>query len=316
MTAGLAEGAEAACAAGRCREAIEALEEEIRHRPASVSAYYTLGLCYSGGCRAHEWTHAGIAAQYLGQALKLLGERGGMARASILDALGSALAAGREPSALRAAIERHLEAAAIYQGQGREDDWARLQFNIGNSLCALSEITGEDHWQEAVARYENALAIRTREKDELRHAAVLENLGSAYRFAGNIRKAIDCYHCALRICRRAVQPARRAAIENNLGNAFLSLPSTDRRADARNARRALHHLDRALRLRRQEQGSREYGITQYNRAQAFLRLDGYGLDAVVTCLEAAAAAFRACGEGRYLEWIDRQLVGQVTKRPR
>ena len=108
----------------------------------------------------------------------------GRFRAAVVDQLGNTLChSGSTPRAvaLRAAIECHIEAAEIYQSLGMADDWGRTQFNLGNSCCDLSEITGEDHWQEAVFHYEESLRVRTREKDPERHAAVLENLGSAYR---------------------------------------------------------------------------------------------------------------------------------------
>jgi tetratricopeptide (TPR) repeat protein len=224
---------------------------------------------------------------------------------------------------LRDAIECHIEAAAIYRSLGMADDWGRTQFNLGNSYCELSEITGEDYWQEAVLHFEASLRVRTREKDPERHAAVLENLGSAYRRLScgcpgdNIGKSIKCYRRALRIYAPARYPDKSAALENNLGNAYLSLPETDLKNQLRNARRALRHFDRALRVQCRDRSSRAYGITQYNRAQAHYRLGlisaSENSTAVVTCLEEALAAFQSCGHERYIELARAQMerIGRI-----
>jgi tetratricopeptide (TPR) repeat protein len=214
------------------------------------------------------------------------------------------------------AIECHIDAADIYRSLGMSGDWGRAQFNLGNSYCDLSEMGGEDHWQEAVSRYEASLCVRTREKDPGRHAAVLENLGSAYRrivdsTGGNVRKSIKCYQRALRIYTAATHPDKSAALENNLGNAYLSLLEKDEKTRVRNARRALRHFDRALRIQSRDRCSPVYGITQYNRAQAHYRLaqasPGGNPKVAVTCLEEALAAFQSCGEEHYTALVRAQL---------
>jgi hypothetical protein len=65
----------------------------------------------------------------------------------------------------------------------------------------------------------------------------------------------------------AREPARYAALHNNIGNAYLSMPGT------RNARRALHHLERALAFRTRAAAPAEYAVTQLNRGTAFARLE-------------------------------------------
>jgi tetratricopeptide (TPR) repeat protein len=310
-----------ACAARNCARAIDLLECVVRAQPGNLPVYYLLGLCYSGTCGfSHPLICPNLAVAYLRRALALLGEDGGIVRATILDALGSALVRGRDASpvaAARTAIECYREAARIYQQCARLDDWARTCFNLGNSLCDLSEMGGEDHWREAVFHYEESLRVRTREKDPERHAAVLENLGSAYRSLSggapgdNVKKSIRCYQRALRVYVPASHPDKSAAVENNLGNAYLSLPETDEKTKARNARRALRHFDRALRIQSRDKSSRAYGITQYNRAQANCRLTkaspGGNPKVVATCLEEALAAFQSCGDNRHLRLVRAQL---------
>ncbi len=313
------EEAERACANGDCETAINLFERAVGIEPYNLRLHYRLGSCYGGACRTHALVHPDMAIAYLRQALRLMGAGSGSMRAAVVDQLGNALCrSGSIPraAALRMAIECHIEATEIYQSLQMTDDWGRTQFNLGNSYCELSEISGEDHWREAVSRYEESLSARTRKKDPERHAAVLENLGSAYRrladsLGGNVKKSIKCYQRALRIYAPATHPDKSAALENNLGNAYLSLLEADQKTRVRNARRALRHFDRALRVQGRDRCSRAYGITQYNRAQAHYRLaltlpDG-DPKVAVTCLEEAFAAFQSCGEDGYTELIRAQL---------
>ncbi len=313
-------GAETACAAGQCEKAIGLLEHAVRLQPNNPIFHYRLGVCYSGGCRSHEMIHPDMAISYLRQALRLYGPDAGLARATVLDSLGNALPASRDltrETALRAAVQCHREAAGIYESLASPDDWARANFNLGNACCDLSDATGEDHWREAVDCYEKSLRVRTRQRDPERHAAILENLGTAYRrlsaedHAGNVKRCIQCYRRALAIYAPRTHPEKNAALQNNLGNAFLSLPDTGETSGARNARRALHHFECALRVQSRTRLTRAYGITQYNRAQAYFRLarssPPENLTLAISCLEEACRVFQACGEDRWLEAARSQL---------
>ena len=313
----LVEGVGNACAEGRCADAVQLLDQAVRDHPGDFTLYYRLGICHSGACRSHVHVSSGLAAEYFRQALRLSSGKPDLTRAIILDALGDALCRSRAPAALQASIDCLREAAAIYRALGKSDECARAQFNLGNCFCELSETTGEDRWREAIDRYQEALRVRTRDHDPERHAALLENLGSAYRRLSsgvpgdNVRKSIRCYRRALRICSPCKYAARTAALQCNLGNAWLSVPGTADGSAARNARRALRYFERALRLQSADPGSRDYGITQYNRAMAYCRLlrDSPGNDprVAVTCLEKALAAFQSCGEVRYMQLARAQL---------
>ena len=298
MNPSAAIAAETACTEGRCEEAIELLERALLAEPDNFELLYRLGVCYGGGCR-HPLTRPDMAIPYLRRALRLAPEG---SRAAVLDALGNTLIESREApreAALREAVECHCEAAAIYRAQGDLEDWARVEFNLGNFCCELSD------WQAAVSHYRQSLAVRTRAKDPARHAAVLENLGTAYRHlatAEDIKKSISCYRRALWDFRPG-QPSRNASVENNLGNAFLSLPG----AAARNARRALVHFERALRILGDDKTCRTWAITQYNRAHAYLRLGRN--EAAAACLRESSAAFRACGDFLCSEQAERLSLG-------
>lgn len=320
MPGAAAEDAKQACGARDCENAIHLWEKAVGSQPHDYELHFQLGLCYGGLCERHPLVHPDMAVAYLRHALRLTEAAPKRVRVAIVDQLGDTLCHSGSDSgtaALRAAIECQVEAAEMYQSLGMTEDWGRIQFNLGNSCCDLSEIAGEDHWQEAVFHYRESLRVRTREKDPERHAAVLENLGSAYRrlsVSGTgepVKESIRCYRRALRIYAVASRPEKSAALENNLGNAFLSLPDSDRQTNARNARRALRHFDRALGMQSRNKGSRAYGITQYNRAQAYCRMALTSADAnpkiAVLCLEESFAAFQACGDLRYTQLVRAQL---------
>ncbi|HUI53680.1 MAG TPA: hypothetical protein VLY04_01825 [Bryobacteraceae bacterium] len=318
MAAAAMAGFKRACAAHECADAIAVVEQEVACRPNDFQLYYVLGLCHGGGCRTHPLTHPEMAVAYLRQALRLAGPSDRPNRAAILDELGNILIRGTsEPrkSALRESLDCHSEAAQLYESIGKPAHAARLHFNVANSFCELSEITGADHWQEAVLHYQRSLESRTRLADPERYAATLENLGTAYRRlpvtdGSNIKNSIKCYRRAIRVYTAAAYPEKHASLHNNLGNAFLSLPGTDAGIVERNARRALRHFDSALRIQ-SACGGRDYGITQYNRAQAYLRLarssPAGNLKSAAGCLRKARAAFQSCGEDRYTQLIRAQL---------
>jgi tetratricopeptide (TPR) repeat protein len=310
------ESVQRACAEGRCERAIELLEEALREQSLGFGLHYALGRCYGGGCRTHSLTDPDMASAYLRRSLDLLGDERGLSRAATLDELGNTLVRSRgapRDEALRRAIECHREAAEIYARLGNRQEWARTQFNLGNSSCELSETTGEDHWREAVSHYEDSLRVRTREADPEGHAASLENLGTAYRrlSGADVRKCIGCFRKALHVYTAAAYPGKCAAVESNLGNVFLSLPAADAGSSDRNARRALRHFDRALGLQTRDTATRGYAVTQYNRAQAYLRLARAApvphLSIAAQCLEEAFATFETCGEHRYSQIIRDQL---------
>jgi tetratricopeptide (TPR) repeat protein len=309
----VASGAERACAAGDCERAIGLWEKAVVRAPADYTLHYRLGICYGGACRTHGMVHGEMAVSYLRQASRLTENSEKRGRAIIQEQLAGAICRGASPTAdaLRSAIECYREAAEIYLSSGMLADWARTQFNLGNTCCDLSELGEEEHWKEAVFHYTEALSARIREQDTDGQCAVLENLGTAYRrlqegdSADNIRKSIQCYQRALRVRGTALNPSRVAALHNNLGNAFLSLPWDDQRIRERNAHRALRHFDRALQIESQNRSGRIYGITQYNRGQAYRILEDF--DAALACLNAALAILQSCGDGRYVQLVRIQL---------
>ncbi len=326
MVSSLLDRATSSCIKHRCGEAVNLLEEAVRLQPANSELHYRLGICHSGGCRHNSITNPDLAVEYLRHALSLTASsKDSLICAGILDTLGNAYVYSRQlPKKVRleAALECHRTAAEIYLSRNQLDDWAREEYNQGNAWCELPEEEHPDKWQQAIMHYEQALRIRTRDKNPLRYAATLQNLGTAYRQlnhgdrAANVRQATDCYRRALKVYSFSCFPIQYAALHNNFGNAYLSLALTDEKIRHRCARRALQHLDRALQVRTRAEHPVDFAVTQYNRGQAFLLLveenpqDGYVK--AVACFQEAHDCFLLCGQAKSAK-AARQQVQRVRQ---
>jgi tetratricopeptide (TPR) repeat protein len=272
----------------------------LRHEPSNPELHYRLGCCYSGGCRSHELVSSTVAVVFLQRALALIGpDSPASLRPRYEDAFGNALLRDNRPDSAIPYLQR---AAEGFFALGMLEDWSREQYNLGNAHCELPDSAAPGKWLSALGHYRNALQVRTEEHDRGRHAATLQNLGTAYRqlYDGgstNVQAAIRCYLSALRIWSRLKRPDREAELHNNLGNAYLSLAGS-RDAQLRNIRRAIDHLGRALAVRDRLQRPHEYAVTQFNIGQAFLKRaslsQGDGLEQAESCFREAVESFELC----------------------
>jgi tetratricopeptide (TPR) repeat protein len=292
-------------------------------RPADPDIHYQLGFCYTGGCRAHSLLDPEIAIFHYRRALSLSASENTLARAMVLGALGNAyLSAPRHAGPrLLTAIHCYEEASEIYDRAGRLDAWAREQFNLGNAWCEMPEGEFLEKWERAIEHYKRALSIRTQQRDAKHYVATLQNLGTAYRelktgdSSGNIRRTIECYHHAIRALPRSAPNGKRADLHHNLGNAYLTLAwkGID---GARNLRRAIRHLDRALVARTRSQCRFDYAATQFSRGQAYLQQalvcggDRAAKGQARVCLEEARDNFRLAGRADLADAAER-LLGLV-----
>jgi tetratricopeptide (TPR) repeat protein len=308
---GLPENLRANCARHECAQVIDSLEEVTRLEPQNARASFTLGFCYSGGCRTHSLVDVEIAISHFRQALvRLRDGEDSLLRAQILGALGNAYCDSSQltPTArLETAIWCYEQAAASYARSGKLTEWAREQYNLGNAWCDLPASAFPEKWSRAITCYEAALSIRTPMTDPTARAATLQNLGTAWRElptgdkTRNVARAIQCYRRALRVRGASAAPLKSAALHNNLGNAYLTLPASDEERRKRNATRALRHFDRALTVRTAQRCPGDYAITQFNRGSAFLRLaEGNSgtreeLEKSFACFEEADRNFLDCG---------------------
>ncbi|MFZ0913100.1 MAG: hypothetical protein WBQ76_04665 [Candidatus Korobacteraceae bacterium] len=309
MNANQQDAAPRPCNGEPCEIVILKLQQVAEQNPQNWRLRYQLGICYSGRCQKHPLVSPDLALEELGLACKALhGPQEPRIRAAILSLLGllypHSLRLPTKARLLRA-VECDEEAAAIYFKSEMFQEWARIQYNLGNTWCEFPDDQFPDKWENAIAHYEQALLFRTRQADPACFAATMENLGTAYRqrIAGdrtaNVHNAMQCYRRALRLSPVATVPARWAALHNNLGNACLSLPCPDLSLRDSHARHALRHFDLALRVRTLERSLFDYAVTKLNRAQACFRLGVCGspdwLAEAVQCLCDARAAFLRTG---------------------
>ena len=317
---GRIENAERLCALQRCDDAVALWEEASTRKPGDPGLHYQLGLCHSRDCHGHGLRDPEIAIYHYRRALALTPRGDRLARAMLLSDLGNTYLLSTLPAETRssAAIDCFEQAAGIYREAERFDDWAREEFNLGNVWCELPEAAFPAKWEKAAAHFEQALSIRTRERDPQRYAATLQNLGTAYRELksgdrrANIRRAIHCYHQTLRALGGLAASRRAADLHQNLGNAYLDL-ALDGEDRVRNLRRALRHLDRALALRTREQSPFHYAATQLSRGEAFLRAAITGLGAGAASLAQARVCFEEARDG-FTESGEAHLAGAAQQR--
>ncbi|MFV0680392.1 MAG: hypothetical protein ACK5NW_08930, partial [Ottowia sp.] len=141
---------------------------------------------------------------------------------------------------LQAAIGQLRRLVEGWQGDGRAAMWVAL----GNALATCGQQQGQRaELEQAVAAYEQALEVYTRERVPLDWAATQNNLGAALQTLGQresgtdrLAQAVAAYEQALDVYTRERVPLDWAMTQNNLGNALRALgereSGTDRLAQA------------------------------------------------------------------------------------
>ena len=139
----------------------------------------------------------------------------------------------------------------LTQSKRAPEERASLQNNLG---AAYSDLPGGDRAENlsrAIACYEAALQVRTREAFPVDWAMTQNNLGAAYSDlpggdrAENLSRAIGCFEAALQVYTREAFPVNWAMTQNNLGNVYSDLPGGDR---AENLSRAITCYEAALQI--------------------------------------------------------------------
>ena len=189
------------------------------------------------------------------------------------------------------------------------------QIDLGNAY--LYRIRGDraDNLEKAIAAYEAALTVRTREALPREWAATQNNLGNAYadRIRGdradNLEKAIAAYEAALTVRTREALPREWAATQNNLGNAYWSAsaatgPTTWRRPSPPTRRRS-----RSGRARPARASGRRRRTT--SASPIWSRIRGDRADN----LEKAIAAYEAALTVRTREALPREWAA-LAEQPR
>lgn len=138
-----------------------------------------------------------------------------------------------------------------------------LQFPFGNQ---------SNNVEIAIAGYENALQVLSRQQFPITWAAIQNNLGTSYhkRTVGNpkenIEWAIACYYQALQFRTYSALPESWASTQNNLGNAYQQRGIGKR---IENLENAIDCYQKALKVKTLEKLPQEWASIQNNLGSAY-----------------------------------------------
>ena len=219
-----------------------------------------------------EWSRL---QQNLGVALKAWGERlEGDAAATTL---------------LRSVTAFEIALSAV-SPRDDSDDWATIQLNLGNALTAQAEHSAGEMRLALIARavacFENALGVYTQKDHPMDWAMVQINLGNARAFsaatsegtaaAHAFGEAETAYLAALETYDETDHPMLWAMAEENLAylhDDWSRLTSPDSQSDpTTHLRRALTHVENALRVYDPAHSGQDYETAETLRADLTARL--------------------------------------------
>lgn len=178
------------------------------------------------------------------------------------------------------AIKAGETAMQVFTRDQDPEQWAQVQNNLGivyRDACGgqSHRILGDkaENLEQAIACYQNALSIRTREDFPELWAQTQMNLASAYRHrlrgdaAENVEIAIVANQSALQVYTKAAFPTNWAEVHMNLANAYLHRIHGDR---SENLEKAIAAHKSALQVLTKEEFPRQWAMAQMNLGNVFL----------------------------------------------
>ena len=186
-----------------------------------------------------------------------------------------------------------------------------LLFGLGSSYFNRRQGQRADNLEQAVAHFEAALGVFTREALPQDWANTQINLAIAYWYrirgdrADNLEKSIAAYEAALAVFTREALPQDWANTQNNLAIAYGYRIRGDR---ADNLEKAIAAYEAALTVRTREALPRQWAQTQNNLAIAYRdRIRGDRADNLEKAIAAYAAALTVrTREAMPRDWADTQ----------
>ena len=189
--------------------------------------------------------------------------------------------------------------AAMLKGGVVDDDDQRASLHVplGNALHTLGERESvSDRLEQAVAAYEAALRIYTRERAPLQWATTQNNLGNTLQTLGEresgtarLERAVVTYEAALQVHTRERAPLQWATMQNNLGIALQTLG--ERESGPTRLEQAVTAYEAALQERTRERVPLDWATTQNNLGTALAVLGRR--ENGTARLERAVAAYEA-----------------------
>lgn len=215
-----------------------------------------------------------------------------------------------DDEALRQSLALYATALSAAERGGNRDDWARVQYNMGNALRILGEREDtDDSLLKAVAAYQAALSEQPRERLPLDWANTQSNLGDAFARLGEragdpafLIKAIAAYEAALAEQPRDRVPFDWAATQNNLGFALARLGERERSSGS--LLKAVAAFEAALTERTRDRVPLDWALTQNNLGNVFQSLGER--ETGTASLKKAVAAYEAALTERTRERVPLQ----------
>ncbi|MEH1945319.1 MAG: CHAT domain-containing tetratricopeptide repeat protein [Nostoc sp.] len=194
------------------------------------------------------------------------------------------------------AIKAGEAAMQVFTRDQDPEQWAQVQNNLGivyRDACGgqSQRLAGDkaENLEKAIACYQNALSIRTREDFPELWAQTQMNLASAYRYsntAENVEMAIAANQSALQVYTKAAFPTNWAEVHINLANAYLHRIHGDR---SENLEKAIAAHKGALQVLTKDESPRQWAMTHLNLGNVFLQQQQ--IEAAITSYRSALKIF-------------------------
>lgn len=189
---------------------------------------------------------------------------------------------------LKKAIEHYDAALEVYTASVHADAWAITQYELASAYYGLASVVAaggqrsleataeqlEQHLQEAINHYEQAVTVWTRQDWPEEWALLQESIADACQAQprdrdANLKEALHYYEQALEVLDRSDHEAHWARIQHQMGTIWLRAMPRDR---SEGLRKAIAHFKKALAVRQQnaEEQFQEWADTQLSLAIAYM----------------------------------------------
>lgn len=164
----------------------------------------------------------------------------------------------------------------------QNSDWAAARAQIGLAYAQRAGGDQSQNWELAIAAFNDALSVWTRENNPEDWAAACANLGVAYRDrstgdrSDNQERAVRAFEDSLSVWTRERDPGEWAAARMNLGITFWERVAGDR---SENREHAIHAFEDSLSVWTRDSNPEDWATAQLNLGFAYWERDGSDLAA-------------------------------------
>ena len=223
-------------------------------------------------------------------------------------------------------LEPLRQAAIIYRNlieetpqQALPDEWAALQDDLGNTLLRIAaRERNAPGFEDAIAAFEAALDVRTRQKDARLSALTRWHLGLALFRQGLVmnhtalfEKSLAAYETALSQIKRREMPVEWGLIQNEMGTVHLTCGT--REQGGKHLDEAVAAFRRALEASHPDRRPLDWGAKQNNLGTALTALadrepGADKLEEAVQAFKASLAAYQEASAPFYIVGVRKNLA--------